>query len=106
MWPNSWKSVSTSECLRSDGVSARRRREARDDRAHRRDVVAVRAEMSDDERERRRVPELAVPWEEVGVEVGDVPAGGGVEDLVEADALVPGVGLRDDSVLEARTPRR
>ena len=80
---------------------SRRRCEVRDDRAHRRHVLAIGRAMSDDERQGGRVPELALAREEVGVEVGERLAGGLVEDLVEPDRLVPGMRLGEDAVLEA-----
>ena len=64
------------------------------------------AAMADDEREGRRVPELALAREEVGVEVREALAGGLVADLVEPDRFVPGVRLGDDAVLEPEAPRR
>ena len=93
----------TSPWRRSDGRSRRRRREVRDDRADRRDVLAIGAAMADDERERGGVAELALAREEVGVEVRRSSPEAAIADLVQPDAVVPGVAPRARRDTRARS---
>ena len=57
--------------------------------------------MADHERKGRRVVELALAGEEVGVEPGEVFVGLGVQDLVQLHARMPGLRVRDFPIAEA-----
>ena len=103
MWPHSWKSVLTSSVAQQRRAGRPRRREVRDDRA---DGAASRRRPhdADDQRERRRVPELALAREQIHYKCARVAARASRISNSRTSGAMP--SRREHAGTRARTHRR